>query len=532
MARMVSIDSEIPEVEHIYPLERIALISSKLQGYIVPLLNGFKEYYETLEVKPIDITTFKKNNYGKFGGSLKNRPQNGFWKRKNRFRGRDIEKFIVNAYVKQLPQNDEEKIRKIIISHLNKLNDKKFTIIVKEFIDHLEEQMFSETYEIINNEILNKVSTDNHYVYLYAKLVKELIINKKWQRKMFNIISGNEGEYFWTLNKFGDDNHDNEYVGPFETEQEALDDAMEHHNYKNSFCTFMQNRFNGRDTYIQEITINAESFDLSIFSKNKYNNFLKFIFTGVEQGIFKIDLIHHVLLNLISNRELEQFAYLYEQLHTNAKMKLNHESHNFYEGKLNEIINQVVVSPKIKFKLQEFFKLKMKNTNAFEVLAAIESSESSDNSPVFKTGDSDINCIISEYPISQDYSSSKQLFKTLKIGQYSNFTSSIISSILEVKDSEAKLLIELIEKLWDDFQEYSKSFGKFIDENLINLYGEYEIDYPNCKEIFANLIMKWLSRGLVDKEDFINNLKSKKKDDEDEQYNIDLFNEKIVDYLV
>ena len=40
-----------------------------------------------------------------------------------------------------------------------------------------------ETYNILNNEILNKVSTDTHYIGLYAKLIKELIINKKWQKK-------------------------------------------------------------------------------------------------------------------------------------------------------------------------------------------------------------------------------------------------------------------------------------------------------------------------------------------------------------
>ena len=96
MAKMVSRNSEIPEVEYIYPLERIALISSKLVGHILPLLNGFKEYYEALEVKPVDITTFKKNNYGKYGGINKNRSQSNFWKRKNRFRGKDIEKFITN----------------------------------------------------------------------------------------------------------------------------------------------------------------------------------------------------------------------------------------------------------------------------------------------------------------------------------------------------------------------------------------------------------------------------------------------------
>ena len=531
MANMVSVNSEIPEVELIYPLERIALISSKLVGHLIPLLNGFKEYYETLEVKPIDITTFKKNNYGKFGGSLKNKSQNGFWKRKNRFRGRDIEKFIVNAYIKQLPQNDEDKIRKIIISHLNKLNEKKFTIIVKEFIDNLEEQMFFETYDVLNNEILNKVFTDNHYVYLYARLAKELIINMKWQKKMFNIITGNNGEFYWSLNRLGEHNHDNEIVGPFESEQEALDDAMEHHNYKVSFCNFMEEKFEGRGVFQEEIRKTDEIFDLNIYAKNKYNNFLKLIFSTVEHGIYKIDLIHHVLLSLINSRELEQFAYLYEQLHSVVRFRLNQESHNFYESKLNEVLNQVAISPKIKFKLQEFFKLKLKNSNAFEALAVIESSEESDNIPVLAPTDRDINCIISEFPINQDYNVVKEMFKGLSKNKYSIFCSSLISAILEGKESEGKQLILLIDKLWDDFRDFNESFMDFIDNELITLFSEYEIDYPNSKGLFISLIMLWLKKGVIGKEEFIDRLKAKSSADEDEQYNLELFNEKIVESL-
>ena len=525
---MVSRISDVQiEVEHIYPLERISLISSKLQGFVVPLLNGFKDFYETLEVKPIDISTFKKNNYGKFG---KNRSQSNFWKRKNRFRGRDIEKFITNAYVKQLPQNDEEKIRKIIISHLNKLNEKKFTIIVKEFIDNLEEQMFFETFEIMNNEILNKVYNENHYIYLYSKLVKELIINKKWQKKMFNIISGtnNEKEYYWSLNKLGHSHNDNEYVGPFENEQEALEDAMEHHNYKISFCSFMENKFEDRYLFQEEIRKSAESFDLNIYAKNKYNNFLKFIFTSVEQGIFKIDLLHHSLIKLIFTKELEQFVFFYELLSLNTKYKLNLDSHNFYEKKLNDIINQVNISPKIKFKLQELFKIKFSSSNIFDVLAVLDSPEKSDNIPNTSPVDRDIECIISEYPINHDYDSVKDIFKSFTIDKYELFTSSIILAILESRDVDSKKLVILLNKILDDFEEYCRYFGDFIENNLINLYSEYEMDFPKSKELFIELINYWLKKELVNSDNFIQKLKNKNSDNEDEQFNIELFNDNIV----
>ncbi len=536
MTKMVSRGSEIHEVEFIYPLEKIALIASKLQGHIIPLLNGFKEYYETLEVKPIDVSTFKKNNFGRYGCSSKNRSQQSNWRRKNRFRGKDIERFLVNSYVKQLPQNDTEKIRKIIISNLNKLNEKKFTIIVKEFIDHLEEQMFFETYEILNSEIINKVSTDSHFVYLYAKLIKELIINKKWQKKMFNVVFtkiNNEEGHYWTLNKLGEHHHDNEYIGPFETENEAIDDAMNHHNYKMSFCNFMEKTFRERDIYQAEIRDTIETFDLNIYAKNKYNNFLKLIFCAVEQGIFKIDLLHHVLISLILDKELEQFAYIYEQLHSNARFKLNNESYHFYEGKLNEVINQTVISPKIKFKLQEFFKLKIKSNNAFEALALIDSGESTEEQSlqVLQSLDRDISCIISEYPISEDYSMAKDAFNLISRDKYSEFTSSIILAILDAKESDGQKLKKLINNLWEDFSDYEERFESFIEENMINLYGEYEIDYPRSKELFKELILSWLELSGNSKDELIEKLKEKTSDDEDEMYNIELFVENIVDKL-
>ena len=165
----------IPEIEHYYPLERIAFIASKLEEdkNTVELLNNFKEFYDNLEVKFPDVNNFRKN--GRFMG--KHIKQNS-WRRKSRFKRKDIEKFLTNSYIKQIPENNIEKIRRIIITNLNKLNEKKFTIIVKEFIDQLEGLMYYESYEILNQEISNKIHTDTYFITLYAKLVKELIINK------------------------------------------------------------------------------------------------------------------------------------------------------------------------------------------------------------------------------------------------------------------------------------------------------------------------------------------------------------------
>jgi len=545
------IPEEFKRIKLIYSIEDILSIG---EGSIT-LLNNFREYYEKLEVKPIDISTFKKNNYGK-GSAVRSRNGgvNGSWKRKNRFRGKDIEKFFINSYIKQLPQNDSEKIRKIVISHLNKLNDKKFTIIVKEFIDSLEEQVFYETYDIINNEIMNKVFTDNHYIYLYAKLVKELIINKKWQKKMFNIIQNtsetDEYGYYWSLNRL-DMNCEKEYVGPFDTEQDAIDDAIVLHNYKFSFCEFIEDKFNCRDVFLNEINDTVDEFDLNIFAKNKYCNFLKMVYWTVEYNIFNTKVLHYSLLKLLEASEIDSFIHLYEFVMEN-KLKFNKDTQTFYEERVNNIIDSVQIIPRIKFKLQAHFKLKIKSSNIYEALALPSSNENSETNSIpirssMSMNEQNIECIISEYPITQDYDASIELFKEINRMDYSLFITKIIFSILDSKESISVQLFELFKMLVRDFSEFSEEFGIFICKNMPRLYVDYSIDYPKCSNIFTNLIRTWFLLGNIDKNDFIKKINSKKEGetvgtagtaagavesvDEDELYNLELFNMNVVEKI-
>lgn len=511
---------EIPEIEHYYPLERISLISSKLVGFKVDLLNDFLQFYEALEVKVPDVNSFRRNNRNK----NYNNGKTG-WRKKNRFRVKDIEKFLTNSYKRQLPENDNDKIRKTIISHLNKLNAKKFTIIVKEFIDNLEEQMFSETYGLLNKEIMEKVLGDSHYGFLYAKLVRELIINKKWQKKMFNVIQNEEGQFYWSLNVLKEE--ESEFVGPFGTKDEAIEDAMEHHNFKISFCGYLENEFKTRDRYTKEIRETEGQFDMNMYVKNRYNNFLKFILSCVEVKIFNLRVLHHSLLGLVGSNELEQFAYLFENMQK-SRCKVDGVNLQFYEDEVNKVITKNALSPKTKYKLMEFFKLNIPSTNTFDVLADLSSPETTENEPKKERTDQDraIDCIISEYPINNDYEGAKKLFND--VSDYDKFYEKLIEVVLEEKETERQMLIELLGKLWVDDVEFANSFMGFVEKNLIELYGEYQIDYPFCSDIFITMIRN--NMDIIGK-DFIENLMNKTSEDEDESYNIELFNQNITQNL-
>jgi hypothetical protein len=98
-----------------------------------------------------------------------------------------------------------------------------------------------------------------------------------------------------------------------------------------------------------------------------------------------------------------------------------------------------------------------------------------------------------------------------------------------------------------DFSEFSEEFGIFICKNMPSLYVDYSIDYPKCSSIFSNLIRSWFLLGNIIKNDFIKKINSKKEQeiagkaagavesvesvDEDELYNLELFNINVVEKI-
>jgi hypothetical protein len=517
----------IPEIEHYYPLERIAFIASKLEedGNTVELINNFKEFYDNLEVKFPDVNSFRKN--GRFMG--KHMKQNT-WRRKSRFKRKDLEKFLTNSYVKQIPENNIERIKRIIITNLNKLNEKKFTIIVKEFIDQLEGLMYYESYEILNQEIFNKIHTDTYFISLYAKLVKELIINKKWQKKMFNIVNNKEGQYYYSLNRMVQKDEE-EYFGPFDSMEDAMEDAMESHNYRLSFCTFLEYNFKNRSIYQQEIENSEDNFEMNIYSKNRYNNFLKFLFSTCENGIFNEKVVHHILLQLLFTKEIEQFIFLFDTINKSSTHKFDKTNNQFYENKIIDIVPQLRLSAKTKFKLQEYFKIEIKTSNAYDLLASLSSNENTDEKEPPKTTkevDRNMNCIISEYPVNQDYENVKKMFA--KVSNYASFYNAIIQEILDVNDTKRNFLIELISKLWNDYGKFGEEFEMFLVKKIMSDFSNLESDYPNCRKIFNDMILIWIEVNSMDPGGiscFIKKLTNIHSDDDDEMYSIEQFNEKI-----
>ena len=115
-------------IEYYYPIERIHILSQKYIGLVSEELSDFLKTYEQIEIKTPDPIYSNKKNY--------------LWRKRCKFNSKDFEKYLKNKWTPNLPKNDREKIQRVVIANLNKLNEKKFTIITKELLDSLETLMY------------------------------------------------------------------------------------------------------------------------------------------------------------------------------------------------------------------------------------------------------------------------------------------------------------------------------------------------------------------------------------------------------
>ena len=245
------------KIDYYYPLEKILSIKNDTLITKYNELDTFLKSYNYIVVKTPDSYTKKQYNKNS-------------WRKKVKYNAKDFEKYFKNKWTPNLPKNDEDKMRKLVLTHLNKLNEKKFTIITKEFIDSLENITYIESYPIVISEIIKKIHSDKKYLKIYAKLIRELSINKKWQQNIISLSNTNEG-IFWTVNSLKKDNNNNFY-GPFDSNEDAYIDALKQYSFENEFIKEFNNLFLNINKFIIEINKHIDNFELLAYSRNRYLN--------------------------------------------------------------------------------------------------------------------------------------------------------------------------------------------------------------------------------------------------------------------
>ena len=450
-------------VEYCYSLEVLLKESEKYKDIVSENIKPFIEKYDSIQLKPI-------SNY------RKNHDKNGWREHKSRrkFNVKDFEKFTKNKWEQKLPKNDFEKIKRIVISYLNKLNEKKFTIITKNFIDSLEDLMYFDTYQIIIDELLIKILSDKQYLYIYARLIKELIINKKWQKKIISVTKTENG-IFWSVNKL---ESDDTLYGPFNNEYETYKDALKEFSFENEIMSRLKKMFIERDSFIQNIKDNQNDFDLLIYHKNRFNNFIEFLYNLAKVKFLKESFVLHMLVQFMEkykktkcDEELNIFCHLYTLYNKKEKrtITISKTNHNFFEKEIKSIIGQSKMSVKTKFQLESLFSnLDIKTESKPKV------QEKSDNSEVKEN----ITCLFEEFPSHQCWEGMEDLVKEIPEKNYEWIIDELFVRILESNNEQLNDWIMLINILFDKLPSTNQLYKDKVEE-LNKDKESIELDYPN-----------------------------------------------------
>jgi hypothetical protein len=500
------------KINHFYPLDHIEVLSKDFSGVVEDSIKEFIEFYEEIVIK------LPENNYNRRNH---NTPS---WRRKVKCSSRDISKYLKNSWKPSVPKNDAEKIRGEIIANLNKLNEKKFTIITKEFIDSLEKAYYIETYDILTDELFKKIDCDRKYLKIYAKLVYELSVNKKWQKNMFNITTDEKNkDFFWTENNLSDldegkDGSDKQYYGPFDNKEDALKDAINQLSFEKKIVKTMELRFRNRQKfYFDYIEENRSNFDMYNFSKNRYLNFLEIIFYLFNMQFLQEGVMLNILLMLFNSfkenlheESLEGFIHLYKLYKNNGSYSINKKNHEFFDKMVVELNENVKIPIRLKFFLGNIFSIDTGTlTEPVQPiqLASEQSKKVIDEDEV--TIMENINCVIEEYPAHQCYEGCQDILVEIPDTYNDRLLDACLQKMIVAKETEREMWLGLLVLLLEK-RERCRSELINVSVQLVENYSDIKIDYP----IATTNLRMYLEYLQNNHSEFFEAMKSKELDSE------------------
>ena len=279
-----------------------------------------------------------------------------------------------------------------------------------------------------------------------------------------------------------------EFIGPFDTEKDAYYDALKTYSFEREIIKKINSIFYNRDEFIANIEDNAENFDMYLMYKNNYLNFVEFIYYITNYRFLPEDILLHLLLQFLkkfendnTTVELEAFCHLYTiYKNSNGNVKLSNQNHQYFENRIKKIINNNTVDLKIKFVIQNLFKInadKIK-TNRYDTLLEIEESSENTNEEE-KEAVENINCLINEYPMHRSSDLVSEMLETINSKYDRNLIESIINELLLGSSSHFDEVLELLSLVNEkrDLKNVNDVINQYKDD-----IEEYELDYPNIKQ--------------------------------------------------
>jgi hypothetical protein len=468
------------------------ITSFSSEEYIKNLENSISHdiFFKFIEnYKEIENEDFKKPIFSQTSKFKKipNNFKNYKYMKINRDNNNDEE--TKNKWVFESPKEESDKIAILIKTYLNKISQDTYKKISIEFINELVQVENEKLFEILSGEILNKCLFDNKYRNLYINLCYKIWSNKQIHNNLIILTDkNNDNSYFWSSK------YDNILIGPFNTENNAKNDAFNTLNFKKYFLNYIQNLYFKKDLSFtnlneEEVFIKKKKILLlveliGIIFLERYINFdiiniiiidllhLNDNFKNIEDieyealyNLIKLIKDNKTLFNDLSENKIifDEYTIIINQIINNTNNVISKRSlfflndildmiNTFINDKTTKKINTNIEKeqPKIRDNFKNIFMENLKNKNFGDLLNIyIKINNDEKDEVVYKTIDTFISLKTNNDNII------KFLNNINNIDLFSNNLEKIVNNIndilLDIPNANEKLLY-LLENIKDNFE--------------------------------------------------------------------------------
>lgn len=486
------------------------------QSIFLDNFNNFILIYKEIEnedfKKPVfsQTTKFKKipnykfvkiNRDGKDGKDSKDSKDSKDGKDCNsgKYNKDGFEKELKNSWVVEGPKNDNEKISMIIKSYMNKITEDNYKEISNQFINELLLiSLNDKLFDIICYEILNKCLHDNKYRYLYINLASKIWLNKEIHLNMIHIEFKNDS-YFWNSK------NNVAIYGPFNSQQNAVQDAFTKINFKKHFLNYIQKQYKEKDLELDNL-----SDDDFFLKKKKVLMLVELISRIYLEKYINFDIINIIIIDLLHlNNNFKniveiEFEALYILLKLIKDVKKTYSDLNDNKlifGEFIDIINKINknsdLSKRSSFFIDNILEILNKfieniNKKSNDKVNGYDKIVGNDSKKMF------LNCLENE-----NYKNLDNNYKNLNLEDKKYVFLKVLNSVIETKNKD---LIHFLSIIQDK---------DIIEESIkicINNMEDIMLDVANAN---TNLIyiIKYFNIDIKNKELYIEQL-NKLNDDE------------------
>jgi hypothetical protein len=410
-----------------------------------------------------------------------------------------FEKELKNSWVVEGPKNDNEKISMIIKSYMNKITEDNYKEISNQFINELLLiSLNDKLFDIICYEILNKCLHDNKYRYLYINLASKIWLNKEIHLNMIHIEFKNDS-YFWNSK------NNVAIYGPFNSQQNAVQDAFTKINFKKHFLNYIQKQYKEKDLELDNL-----SDDDFFLKKKKVLMLVELISRIYLEKYINFDIINIIIIDLLHlNNNFKniveiEFEALYILLKLIKDVKKTYSDLNDNKlifGEFIDIINKINknsdLSKRSSFFIDNILEILNKfieniNKKSNDKVNGYDKIVGNDSKKMF------LNCLENE-----NYKNLDNNYKNLNLEDKKYVFLKVLNSVIETKNKD---LIHFLSIIQDK---------DIIEESIkicINNMEDIMLDVANAN---TNLIyiIKYFNIDIKNKELYIEQL-NKLNDDE------------------